>query len=180
MRTLFTLTLVIVLCGGVYLAGCDTAVTPSPSVIELPAETLPASKAVVKFDVCHKRDSQGYVLITVAEPAYQSHVDHGDGMIGDPVPDQTGFIFDATCTPVRANVNVCHLRSPANPLYNLITTDDPTYDEHVAHGDIYVGDLILFSPYYYYERHGCIVDEACICTCLTPQPDFSTCFPGGV
>ncbi len=56
-----------------------------------------------RFAVCHV-DGQGeYRLIDVNEHAYASHVDHGDGAPGDPIPGVAGFVFGGDCEPVAAD-----------------------------------------------------------------------------
>lgn len=87
------------------LSACgDTAteppVQPDPGVSSISQAW--GGGGVAKVDVCHRRDSQGYDLITVADVAFPSHVDHGDAAVGDPVPGVAGFVFDANCAPVEA------------------------------------------------------------------------------
>ena len=52
-------------------------------------------------NVCHREGSGTYHLISIAEPAYPTHVAHGDAQVGEPVPDQPGFVFDADCNLVE-------------------------------------------------------------------------------
>lgn len=109
MRKLCTLTLAVVLFASLYLAGCDSITSTGPTAsernevgdidINAVGQSLFAGKAD-KTDVCHKRDDQDYILISVADAAFPSHAEHGDGGIGDPVPDMLGFIFDENCVPV--------------------------------------------------------------------------------
>ena len=53
-----------------------------------------------KQDVCHRESNGTYHLITIAEPAYQNHLDHGDANIGDEVPDGSRLVFNEACEPV--------------------------------------------------------------------------------
>jgi hypothetical protein len=93
---------------------CDSSMTEEGSLAE-DQETV-ASKLGDKQDVCHKRDEQGYIRITIADAAYESHVAHGDWNIGDPVPNMPGYVFDETCTPALAVTCPCfglgELQSP--------------------------------------------------------------------
>jgi hypothetical protein len=55
-----------------------------------------------KVDVCHSEGNGSYHLINIAEPAYPSHVSHGDAGVGEPVPGNEGFVFDEDCNLVEA------------------------------------------------------------------------------
>ena len=48
----------------------------------------------------HTSGTNGYELISIADPAVQSHIDHGDATPGGDVPDMLGFKFDADCNPI--------------------------------------------------------------------------------
>ena len=54
---------------------------------------------MAKVDICHQNADGQYVKISVAEAAYQTHVNHGDGSVGDPIPGLTGYEFDEDCLP---------------------------------------------------------------------------------
>lgn len=56
----------------------------------------------VKVDVCHTEGNGTYHHIEIAEPAYETHIAHDDAGVGEPVPGQPGFVFDAECNPVEA------------------------------------------------------------------------------
>ena len=47
--------------------------------------------------VCHVTDNGDYRLLEVDESARQAHVDHGDGIPGEPVPTDTSLRFDDDC-----------------------------------------------------------------------------------
>ena len=56
---------------------------------------------VNKIDVCHySASTESYSLISIAEPAYDSHVAHGDALIGGAVPTMPGYQFNDNCEPV--------------------------------------------------------------------------------
>jgi hypothetical protein len=93
------------LCYGVVLtalllAGCDTAAVDgtAPQAIAL----ADASHSQTRVDVCHVDGQGNYSLITVADAAYDTHIAHGDGGIGNAVPDDPAYVFDADCQPVPA------------------------------------------------------------------------------
>jgi hypothetical protein len=69
-----------------------------------------------KVDVCHSEGNGTYHLISIAEPAYPTHVAHGDAKIGEDVPGMSGYVFDEECVPVEAVSCPCtfsadHIRS---------------------------------------------------------------------
>jgi len=51
-----------------------------------------------KVDVCHLEGNGEYHLINIAEPAYQTHVDHGDAKVGEPVPGKGWLVFAEDCS----------------------------------------------------------------------------------
>jgi hypothetical protein len=55
-----------------------------------------------KIDVCHSEGNGTYHLITIAEPAYETHVAHGDAEIDESVPGNPGYIFAEDCTLMLA------------------------------------------------------------------------------
>jgi hypothetical protein len=87
---------------GISLGGDNgPASTPSTLAVKATAQT--------KVDVCHRTEgTNNFVLITIAAPSVEAHLNHGDGRVGDPVPGQPGTVFDANCT----------LAMPAVPLTN--------------------------------------------------------------
>jgi hypothetical protein len=53
----------------------------------------------VKVNVCHMTGNGAYHLITIAEPALQAHINHGDSRPGDIVPGSGNrFSFADDCT----------------------------------------------------------------------------------
>ena len=54
-----------------------------------------------RVTVCHHWDNKGWRRLSVSEADVQDHLDHGDGLVGDPVPDMPGFVFDESCVPVE-------------------------------------------------------------------------------
>jgi len=54
-----------------------------------------------KVEICHR--TQGlttFLVILVAEPSVDSHLAHGDGLIGEAVPGQPGLVFNSDCEPI--------------------------------------------------------------------------------
>ena len=63
--------------------------------------------AVQPVDVCHRNDTGGYQLITVAAQAVSAHRAHGDALPGEAVPGNPGFTFDAICAQVLVSICPC-------------------------------------------------------------------------
>jgi hypothetical protein len=81
------------------LAGCD-AVDPAAPGASHTAGVLSANRTH-RVNVCHRRDGQGYILISVADAAYNTHIAHGDAGPGEEVPGTDGtYRFDDSCVPV--------------------------------------------------------------------------------
>jgi hypothetical protein len=56
-----------------------------------------------KITLCHRTEgSNDFIRITVADAAVAAHLAHGDGAIGDPVPNLPGMVFDDNCVPTPA------------------------------------------------------------------------------
>ncbi len=100
---------------------------------------------VTKVDVCHSEGNGTFHLITVAEPAYQAHVDHGDSAPGGAVPGMDGYSFDDDCEPVADSVMVLARAWSA----------DASGDDHLiaqledtdGSGDVSVGDTVRLFEY---------------------------------
>ncbi len=52
--------------------------------------------------MCHVNGTGAFHLISVGAPAVPAHRAHGDGAIGQPVPGNPAYVFDAGCRPVAA------------------------------------------------------------------------------
>jgi hypothetical protein len=61
---------------------------------------------MTKVDVCHRTTDGDFTKITIAEPAYGTHIEHGDAGIGGPVPGLVGYVFDQDCEAVEAVIIV--------------------------------------------------------------------------
>ena len=84
------------------LVACEAAGPAAPADDVDRLSVAGASLATTKVDVCHRDLSGDYTLITIADAAYDTHVDHGDASPGDPVPGMSGYVFDAACQPILA------------------------------------------------------------------------------
>lgn len=73
------------------LAGVLSLGVPSPD---------PVSAQQPKIEICHLEGNETYHLITISASNFPSHIAHGDGRVGDPVPGSPGFIFDDACNLV--------------------------------------------------------------------------------
>ena len=102
------------------LAGCEAGpAAPADGADRLSAAA--PSLAMTKVDVCHRDLSGDYTLISIADAAYDTHVDHGDASPGEAVPGMDGHVFDDQCQPVEA---VC-----------------PCYQSPLDIGDLFGADL---------------------------------------
>ena len=106
MKKLCTITLCSVLFAGLYLAGCDTTTISNGDIDS--SEQVGAQQSAAKgakIDICHRRgDPPRYGSIDISVNAEAAHRAHGDGQIGDAVPDMAGKIFDETCAPIATTV----------------------------------------------------------------------------
>jgi hypothetical protein len=59
-----------------------------------------------KVTLCHAEGNGSYHFIDVSESAEQTHRDHGDGKVGDPVPGQPFKTFDESCRPVGPEIDI--------------------------------------------------------------------------
>lgn len=57
-------------------------------------------KKIIRVEVCHLNDEGDFSKITIAAAALEAHIAHGDGAVGDPYPEMTGFIFGDDCEPI--------------------------------------------------------------------------------
>jgi hypothetical protein len=92
----------LVILGMLAAAACHTAsdpVSPDASMSTPPARV--GIHVTERSSLCHVTDSGQFMHITVADPALPDHWAHGDRAVGDLVPGQPGFVFDAGCAPVR-------------------------------------------------------------------------------
>jgi hypothetical protein len=64
------------------------------------SETATFSNAQTRVDVCHLNGKGEYSKITVADAAFETHIEHGDGAVGDPYPGMTDHIFGDDCEPI--------------------------------------------------------------------------------
>jgi hypothetical protein len=119
------------------LAACDTAApkaTPeAPALGEALSLFSPrAAKGQEKLPVCHLDDEGFLHRIAVAEPAFDTHLAHGDATIGGDVPGMAGYVFDDACAPVVATC----------PCFNAADLDAFTLDYDLTlfgeevHGDV--------------------------------------------
>ena len=87
----------------VVIGGCRLSDVQDPAMLR----TLAAGRASDaaqpnrdKIDICHwSNENSEFILISVASPAVDAHVAHGDGRPGEAVPHKTGLGFSPTCQP---------------------------------------------------------------------------------
>lgn len=83
------------------------------SLIEIQVQVTGTSAVIVnevrsdsKVSLCHRTDSGSYHMIDVSVNAEPAHRAHGDGKVGDPVPDQPLKVFDQSCRAVGPSVEI--------------------------------------------------------------------------
>lgn len=65
------------------------------------AVSAPANAAASKISICHTEGNSSYHLIEVSEFAETAHRRHGDGLPGDPINNNSGYVFGPDCSKVR-------------------------------------------------------------------------------
>lgn len=71
------------------------------AAIVLSLVPVAASAATARVDVCHVEGNGSYQLITMAEAAFSSHLEHGDAAPDSPIPEMVGYTFGDDCQPVQ-------------------------------------------------------------------------------
>jgi hypothetical protein len=103
-----------------FLLACSDSTAPPTSLDTIDELQLNASGGggQVKVEVCHRTAEGSYNLITIGEPAFDSHVAHGDASPGEPVPANGTFRFDGTCALVPATPDQSNPGPPADYAYS--------------------------------------------------------------
>jgi hypothetical protein len=57
-----------------------------------------------KVQLCHRTGAGFFVHIEVGAPAEPAHLAHGDGKIGEAVPNQPGMVFGPSCSVMTGSV----------------------------------------------------------------------------
>lgn len=128
-HTRFLLSLV--LLAAVVALGCADSQS-SPTAPDLSADGLAVTtegNGQTKIDICHVTGNDEYMKINVAAPAVPAHEAHGDAQVGAAVPDQPGFVFDDSCTPVAAGPTCpCWADKTVDDLVVLFAEADSAFD----------------------------------------------------
>lgn len=118
-----------------FMYSCESVTNSVPQDEEILTQemTLDGS-AQTKVDVCHyDAETDAYQLITIADPAVDAHINHGDAQPGDAVPTMEGFEFDETCTPksvvVVVEMTAC-FADALNLLLPLIPEVELTFEDY--------------------------------------------------
>jgi hypothetical protein len=83
-----------------------------------------------KKDICHLEGTGDYHVINIAEPAWQTHYDHGDGDVdGGDVPEMPGYVFDAECNVVSAVSCPCDFSPEVFMTLGIPDTITPTCED---------------------------------------------------
>lgn len=92
--------LAVAACSGTANPAAPTAAAAGSA---LPAAGIDAMKGSEKVQLCHRTGGGvRYVPMSVAGPAVDAHLAHGDARVGDPVVGQAHMVFAADCTAVPA------------------------------------------------------------------------------
>lgn len=127
------LTLLLV-SAALFMYSCESVTNSVPQDEEILTQEMELSgSSKTKVDVCHyDAETDAYQLITIADPAVDAHINHGDAQPGDAVPTMEGFEFDDTCTPtpvvVVVEMTACFAEAltgilPFIPLDDIIIKD---------------------------------------------------------
>lgn len=96
-----------------------------------------ASAGQAKAAVCHLPGDTTAILIEIADPAVQAHIEHGDSAPGGPVPGMDGYEYDASCEPelVDADVDADGVLDESDNCPSVANADQADLDgDHV--GDV--------------------------------------------
>ncbi len=77
-----------------------------------------------KVEVCHLTSSETntYVLITISENAFQTHIDHGDASPHEYVPGMPGYAFDGECVPYLLATEVMEINGVTGAVSTSVLT----------------------------------------------------------
>ena len=105
------------------------------------SETATLSNAQARVDVCHVNGKGEYQKITVADAAFETHIAHGDGAVGDPVPGMEDYIFGENCELLFDGTEVVDVTSATGRIWmdrNLgASRAATTSTDSQAYGDLY-------------------------------------------
>ena len=120
----------------IMMAGCDSMTDAEhtddlqPQIGQSEMTTL--GNAQNRVDVCHVNGKGEYNKITVADAAFETHIAHGDGAVGDPVPGMDGYIFNENCQPEEV---VSVAECPCYSTTYLATLDNLQFWKEYYHED---------------------------------------------
>jgi hypothetical protein len=115
-----------------------------------------------KKAICHKDEEvSDYVRINIAEPAWETHLAHGDFTVGEDVPEMIGYGFDDDCQPVECIGDLVGLQnavlvahtSGETPTEITLCTGTYAFDTPINVGDKAIDVRCIIS-----EGGSCILD----------------------
>ena len=81
-------------------------IAPAPAIAPVTSQDALVSiarTAMTRVEVCHDTGGRnGFTLISIAASAVEAHLNHGDALPGQGVPEQPGMAFDAHCRPIAS------------------------------------------------------------------------------
>lgn len=115
-------------------------------LLDLLGASLLVSADNTKVDVCHSQGNGSYILINISEPAFPSHIDHGDNAPGEQVPGrEVGWTFSADCIPMPSVTYIsfsCNSEETLIFVINLLPDASVIFDIETG-VDRGPGDLIV-------------------------------------
>ena len=100
-----------------------------------------------KITVCHRTNGvRPFLPLSVSAAALDAHVAHGDGLVGEPVPDQPGYSFNEECDLVltRRTITVTGRWNGTSYLFSgLFTVDYAGPVDAVVTVEGYDGQMFL-------------------------------------
>lgn len=105
------------------------------------SEMATLGNAQIRVDVCHVNGKGEYNKITIAQAALETHLAHGDGAVGDPIPRMPHYIFGDNCEPIFDGSAVVDVTSATGRVWmdrNLGASRAATSStDPQAYGDLY-------------------------------------------
>jgi len=108
-----------------------------------------------RLNVCHREGSGAFNLIKIGEPAYATHLQHGDRAIGDGVPGMgPAWVFDSKCRPSERPLTLLARvwsTDQSGTQHDLARLEDTNYD-----GLPSAGDTLRLGQFPYFNTDGSV------------------------
>lgn len=124
-----------------FTAGCDRA--PEVTGPRTLSATDDLMSQMAKIDVCHRNANGQYGKISIADAAYDSHIAHGDGGVGEAVPGTPGYEFGAECQPQEIEIE-----TPECPCFSATSIAQALADQWFDVSSVVLSDNDLEGGFY--------------------------------